>query len=143
MFESKCPVCERTFLSRTGSFGKLRCCKQPLPPAVAHVVHSPTIPAPAKTIRVSDKNLTPCVHRGEVVGSLDCGCLGDKTAYKCTKLIRPTADTEPAYCVPYQPIKYFGITLKDGTKLSSSEVPLHEIVVCQRGKCDLYEPTGK
>jgi hypothetical protein len=40
----------------------------------------------------------------------------------------------------YQPVKYFGITLTDGSKLDAHEVSLSEIVICQPGKCDLYQP---
>jgi hypothetical protein len=138
--QSSCPHCGRTFLSKTGQFGKLRCCRHPLPPAVKHVVESPTIPPSAHTIRIGGRALLPCVHRGERAGTVDCGCLGERAVHRCTKLIRPTAEHEPAYCVMYQPVKYFGITLTDGSKLDAHEVSLSEIVICQPGKCDLYQP---
>jgi|694.fasta_scaffold94251_7 hypothetical protein len=141
MFQAICPTCQRTYLSRTGNFGRTKCCGQGLPSPVPYVEKR----LPTATVKTTRKSIVhsapiPCVHRGQKVGRLDCGCNGEREVYRCTRLIRPTAATESAYCTAYQPAKYFGINLLDGTKLSSDEVPFREIVVCQPGRCDLYQP---
>lgn len=86
------------------------------------------------------KTLLPCIHRGELAGKVNCGCQGAKEVYRCNRLIRPSSTLDPAFCVAYDLVKYVGIALKDGGRLSKDEVPKSEIVVCQPGKCDLYQP---
>ena len=141
MFKAKCTQCGRSFLFDSESTGKVRCCKTPLGNAEPYSPPMPKPSTPRKDNRRSGKNkLLPCVYRGEPAGKVNCGCQGTRAVHRCTKLIRPTAAAEPAYCVMYRPVKYFGITATDGTKIDAHEIPLSEIAICQPGKCDLYEP---
>jgi hypothetical protein len=70
---------------------------------------------------------------------MNCSCQGAREVFRCTKLIRPTSTLEQAFCTQYAATKYVGIVLPDGSKISKDAVPLSEIVVCQPGKCDLYQ----
>lgn len=94
-------------------------------------------PRPASTAQ--HQPLADCVYRGELAGKVNCGCQGAREVYRCTRLIRPSSALEPAFCVTYDLVKYVGIVLKDGSRLSKDQVPKDEIAVCQPGKCDLYK----
>lgn len=142
MFEVRCPTCQRRFINEVNSFVGLQCCKQPLPEGDAF---QPI--APAHRVQVTDSKHKPtrklpvaCKHRGERVGVADCGCNGPRIVYRCTKLIRPTAILEPAYCWSIQPVKYHGIKFDDGSRLDSYSIPRSEIIECSRRQCEFFEP---
>jgi hypothetical protein len=110
-------------------------------------INRPQTPASAERPHVPTRSKTPskrvtCIHRGSQIGKIDCGCRGLKPVYKCKVCVRPsTSPTEPAFCTDYKLIKYFGIILNDGTKLQATEVPMSEIIVCDRQHCDQYSPS--
>jgi hypothetical protein len=142
MFEVRCPKCQRRFINEVNSFAGLKCCKQALPAGEPFKPVEPSHKVHVYPSELRKPRSLPvvCVHRGDQVGVADCGCNGPRAIYQCSKLIRPTATVEPAYCWSIEPIKYNGIILSDGSKISSYDVPRSEIVECSLRRCELFEP---
>jgi hypothetical protein len=145
----RCGVCGRAFAVKSCPTCQLRREKsgsvqqftapsprQASPPNDSKAVGSE--PTPREKVKTPKHQ--PCIHRGEEIGTMKCGCQGDRRAFRCTKLIRRNVTpVEQALCVAIATSKPFvSIVAKDGSKLFEGDPA--EVVVCGKKTCDLYEP---
>lgn len=101
-------------------------------------VNSPTPTLTRSTKKKADKNTktkkprsTPCIHRGEYVGTLDCACDGARDTYRCTKIDRPEHPGEKAICIEVLTSKSYSRIVDSKTKTTLHRVQNGEVALCR------------
>ena len=80
-----------------------------------------------------------CIHRGDLIGTANCGCRGAPTVYECNKLFRPNQRTaDKAFCSNDPIGKPLVSIFHDGKRIHDN-VLASEIVTCTASMCDLYQ----